>query len=74
MKSDTGVMREAPTDKDYSSCQTALPMQNFPKGWGESASTFFSGTYGTAVAIPRGVQGFSILEVTGNTYSVQKGA
>lgn len=37
MKSDTGAMREAPTDSDGSSCQTAVPMQKFSNG-GEAST------------------------------------
>lgn len=37
MKSDTAAMREAPTDSDGSSCQTAVPMQKFSNG-GEAST------------------------------------
>lgn len=74
MKSDTDAVRSAPTNKDNGSCQIALPMQNLSKDLGESASTSFSGTYGTAVATSQGYTNLFDPLDAGKTSSEQKGA
>ena len=74
MKSDTGVMREAPTENGNSSCRTALLMQKFSKGWEESAESLSRARTARLLLLPGVYRDCSILEVTGNIYSVQKGA
>lgn len=74
MKSDTGVMREAPTDNDTGSCRTALPMQKFSKGWEESEEALSQARTARLLLLSGVYRDCSILEVTGNIYSVQKGA